>query len=227
MGHAFNYVVLDIIRRIMEDYLGYDLTVVMNITDIDDKIILRTRHEHLVAQYRAKAEALSEQLATDVAAAICLYANAAFQELAAAKIGSPIGSIDDWRAFVAAVDGGRDPTLAASSEKALMQYGAASAAFEALVVARQSLADGELSRAAAAALVDSAADVLAPWLDAQFRESVTDPRLFRDLAARWENDYLADMDALNVRRPHVLTRVSEFVEDIVRFVQRIIDNGYA
>ncbi|KAJ2796112.1 cysteinyl-tRNA synthetase, partial [Coemansia helicoidea] len=227
MGHAFNYVSLDIMRRIMEDYLGYDLTVVMNITDIDDKIIERTRHEHLVAQYRAKAETLSEQLVADVGAALCDYANTAFPELVAAKLGSPIGRADDWRAFAAAVNGGQDPALAASSEKALMRYDAADAAFEALVAARQSLADGKSSQAAAVALVDTATDVLAPWLDAQFRESVTDPRLFRNLSAYWENDYMADMDALNVRRPNVLTRVSEFVEDIVRFVQRIIDNGYA
>lgn len=39
MGHARCYVSFDIIRRIMTDYFGYNIKLVMNITDIDDKII--------------------------------------------------------------------------------------------------------------------------------------------------------------------------------------------
>jgi len=51
MGHARNYVTFDIIRRILEDYFGYNIKFVMNVTDVDDKIILRARRNHLVAQY--------------------------------------------------------------------------------------------------------------------------------------------------------------------------------
>ena len=39
MGHAKTYVQMDILRRIMTDYFGYDVQYVMNITDIDDKSI--------------------------------------------------------------------------------------------------------------------------------------------------------------------------------------------
>jgi cysteinyl-tRNA synthetase len=39
MGHARTYVSFDIIRRIMTDYFGLNVKLVMNITDIDDKII--------------------------------------------------------------------------------------------------------------------------------------------------------------------------------------------
>jgi len=39
MGHARTYVCFDIIRRIMTDYFGMNIKLVMNITDIDDKII--------------------------------------------------------------------------------------------------------------------------------------------------------------------------------------------
>ncbi|KAF2077550.1 hypothetical protein CYY_001168 [Polysphondylium violaceum] len=45
MGHARTYVSFDIIRRIMKDYLGYNIKFVMNITDIDDKIIIRAREQ--------------------------------------------------------------------------------------------------------------------------------------------------------------------------------------
>ena len=35
------------------------------------------------------------------------------------------------------------------------------------------------------------------------------------------------MDDLNIQRPNVLTRVSEYVPEIVEFVDKIIKNGYA
>ncbi len=34
-----NYVSFDIVRRILRDYFGYDIFLVMNITDIDDKVV--------------------------------------------------------------------------------------------------------------------------------------------------------------------------------------------
>jgi cysteinyl-tRNA synthetase len=43
MGHARNYVTFDIVRRVLEDYFGYSCLFVMNVTDVDDKIILRAR----------------------------------------------------------------------------------------------------------------------------------------------------------------------------------------
>ncbi|EDV12482.1 hypothetical protein SCRG_03371 [Saccharomyces cerevisiae RM11-1a] len=47
MGHARNYVSIDINRRIIQDYFGYDVQFVQNVTDIDDKIILRARQNYL------------------------------------------------------------------------------------------------------------------------------------------------------------------------------------
>eukprot|EP00983_Pelagomonas_calceolata_P100902 1158628-Pelagomonas_calceolata.AAC.2 len=51
MGHARNYVSLDIARRVLEDYFQYNCLFVMNVTDVDDKIILRARRNHLLQQY--------------------------------------------------------------------------------------------------------------------------------------------------------------------------------
>ena len=39
LGHARAYVCIDIIRRILVDYFGYDVNFAMGLTDIDDKII--------------------------------------------------------------------------------------------------------------------------------------------------------------------------------------------
>jgi len=60
IGHARNYIAFDIVRRVMLDYFGFDIMYVMNITDIDDKIILRTHRNHLeqmLAAVRAQLEA--------------------------------------------------------------------------------------------------------------------------------------------------------------------------
>lgn len=42
VGHARTYVTLDVVRRIMKDYLGYNIILCQNVTDIDDKIIIRS-----------------------------------------------------------------------------------------------------------------------------------------------------------------------------------------
>ena len=55
IGHARNYVSFDIIRRVMEDYFGYNVLSVMNVTDVDDKIILRARRNYLMERYREEA----------------------------------------------------------------------------------------------------------------------------------------------------------------------------
>ena len=59
MGHARAYLSFDIIRRIMAHYFQYDITLIMNITDIDDKIIERAteqniHHLELSSQYETE-----------------------------------------------------------------------------------------------------------------------------------------------------------------------------
>ena len=51
-----NYMTIDILRRVLEDYFGYDVTFVMNITDVDDKIVLRARRNHLLRKYQEEAK---------------------------------------------------------------------------------------------------------------------------------------------------------------------------
>eukprot|EP01043_Picozoa_sp_COSAG02_P051062 COSAG02_NODE_5327_length_4433_cov_26.736271_1_plen_608_part_00 len=47
LGHARNYVCLDILHRVLTDHYGIPVLQVMNITDIDDKIILRAAEQGL------------------------------------------------------------------------------------------------------------------------------------------------------------------------------------
>ena len=81
MGHARTYIAFDIVRRVLtvgprrarrsdaaQDYFGYAVEYVMNITDLDDKIILKARKNHLYQQYAAAPPAPAALLA-DIAAA--------------------------------------------------------------------------------------------------------------------------------------------------------------
>merc|ERR1719265_1641654 len=54
MGHARAYLTFDILRRLMIKYFKYDVTYQINITDIDDKIILRSRQNKLYDDYCEK-----------------------------------------------------------------------------------------------------------------------------------------------------------------------------
>uniref|UniRef100_A0A224YWL0 cysteine--tRNA ligase n=1 Tax=Rhipicephalus zambeziensis TaxID=60191 RepID=A0A224YWL0_9ACAR len=71
MGHARSYISFDILRRVLTDYFGYNVFYVMNITDIDDKIIKRARQDHLFASYRSNLE--PSTLLSDVKEAVERY----------------------------------------------------------------------------------------------------------------------------------------------------------
>jgi cysteinyl-tRNA synthetase len=51
--------------------------------------------------------------------------------------------------------------------------------------------------------------------------------VFNAHARKFEKEYLDDMAALGVKDPDVLTRVTEYVPQIIAFVQKIVDKGLA
>jgi cysteinyl-tRNA synthetase len=59
------------------------------------------------------------------------------------------------------------------------------------------------------------------------KSTVTDPAISRNLASYWEKKFFQDMARLRVRDPDIITRVTEYVPEIVSFVEKIILNGYA
>lgn len=50
---------------------------------------------------------------------------------------------------------------------------------------------------------------------------------FRELAAHYEAEYMRDMARLGIAPPDVLTRVTEYIPEVVAFVEKIIENGFA
>ncbi|CAF2977534.1 unnamed protein product [Rotaria socialis] len=54
-----------------------------------------------------------------------------------------------------------------------------------------------------------------------------DNEVFLELARHYESEFHSDMSRLNILPPDILTRVSEYVPEIITFIQKIIENGYA
>ena len=50
---------------------------------------------------------------------------------------------------------------------------------------------------------------------------------FREFCNKWEAAFFKDMERLSIDPPDTLTRVSEFVPEIIDFIKPIIANGYA
>ena len=72
LGHARAYLTFDIIRGILEDYFSLDVSYVMNITDIDDKIILRGRQAHLIETWMQQHVVLDASVIVDLTATVHL-----------------------------------------------------------------------------------------------------------------------------------------------------------
>lgn len=192
MGHARSYISFDILRRVLTNYFGYDVFYVMNITDIDDKIIRRARQGYLFEKYKNDDRTL-QTLIAEVKAAVDVYKKKAETE--------------------------EDPD---KKEMLTRLLGKASSM---LTAVEENAADtGEAKRDA---LLEAVKDPLSDWLDSKFGSTVTDHSIFANLARHWEEEFYKDMAALNVLPPDVVTRVSEYVPEIVEYVQRIIDQGFA
>ncbi|KAM0790212.1 hypothetical protein ACM66B_005526 [Microbotryomycetes sp. NB124-2] len=237
MGHARNYMAQDIMRRVLRDYFGYEVHFVMNITDVDDKIILRARQKHLLEQYVKDKTELTQELVDDAKAAWSAYVHK--NMTAALATPQPTPSSDDpsssystaklaWNEITSsAKDNAWLEAQKAREEKFAMHMTAVEAGHKGIQQAEQDLSGGNTDHDAALALVQATKDALSIWLDKQLGNTVTDPAIFRDLAAFWEQSYFDSMAALHVERPDVLTRVSEYIPEIVDFVQGIVSRGLA
>ena len=76
MGHARSYISFDIMRRVLADYFNYDVMYVMNITDIDDKIIKRARQNYLYDEYLKQGHSLDKILDDSAKVLeVCAYDN--------------------------------------------------------------------------------------------------------------------------------------------------------
>ncbi|XP_053141465.1 cysteine--tRNA ligase, cytoplasmic isoform X2 [Hemicordylus capensis] len=196
MGHARSYISFDILRRVLRDYFKYDVFYCINITDIDDKIIKRARQNYLFEQYREKKPS-------------------------AAKLLEDVQTASE--PFSAKLSETTDPDKKQMLERIQNAVKAAVGPLENAL--QKKLSDMKVNQHAEI-LLQEAKDILSEWLDTKLGSLVTDNSIFSKLPKFWEEDYHKDMAALNVLPPDVLTRVSEYIPDIVEFVERIVGNGY-
>ncbi|XP_058806033.1 cysteine--tRNA ligase, cytoplasmic [Phymastichus coffea] len=196
MGHARSYISFDILRRVLSDYFNYEVLYVMNITDIDDKIIKRARQNYLYDNYVSENQSL-DQILTDAKDVI-----SNFQDTVKKTTDS------DKRNMY-------EKILVKVKDTLQKLEGAVKANNEAQIKIFQEV------------LLKEARDPLSDWLDKRKGDTVTEHSIFSKLSQYWENEFHSDMDALNVLRPSVLTRVSEYIPEIITFIEKIIANGLA
>lgn len=195
MGHARSYMSFDIVRRVLANYFGYHITYAMNITDIDDKIIVRARRNFLIEQYRAEKPDAA-RLITDVTQALA--------------------------PFQAKAEGEKD------KDKRAMLMRLLDEASKALEVLKKATASASANQAELVEnLLKCARDPLGAWLDFHKGSDVNDHSIFAKLTQHVERLFHADMQALNILPADFLTRVSEYVPEVIEFIQRIIGNGFA
>ncbi|KAK7098490.1 cysteine--tRNA ligase, cytoplasmic-like [Littorina saxatilis] len=193
MGHARSYISFDILRRVMTDYFNYDVFYCMNVTDIDDKIIVRARQNYLLQQYEQRNDTAKQVLA-DIKEAMLPFVE---------KV--EVETDKDKKAMLTRTRDRIQDTLRTVEQEGLGQ------------------GDQEETKQM---LLEAARDVLAGWLDKKYGSGVTENAIFSDLPKKWEQEFHNDMDSLQVLPADVLTRVSEYIPEVIAYVQKIIDNGY-
>ncbi|OKP00922.1 Cysteine--tRNA ligase [Penicillium subrubescens] len=228
LGHARNYVSTDIIRRIMRDYFKFDVNFVMNITDVDDKIILRARQQYLFNEYVAANPAITPEVLDTAKKAYTAYLKKNLTsldpELPPAQYQKEVE-----KAYATVLSGGALPgNEKAGDDEAKVKMHIKTAASAALVLSKAEGSTAGDPAVFAESFYTSAQDVLLPYLDALRGSSIDadDHSIFTKLTKKYEDRFMKDMRDLNVLDPDELTRVTEYGAEIADFVERIVKNKY-
>lgn len=218
MGHARAYLTFDIVRRIMEDYFSYSVLYQMNITDIDDKIIQRARVTKLLSD---RIEELEREKASDPAGALKktqVLANDSVKHLAHSlherriKLEKPL---DEAAA--------KNPRAKSEREEKMKE----------LELKEQQLKkiQDEVAAAIATGSVDAimtaARGVIGDYLDHHEGHRIEDQEIFEKHARYYEKSFFHDLRRLGVRDPDVVTRVTEYVPQVIDYIAKIEKNGFA
>lgn len=182
----------------------------MNSTNIDDKIIVRARQQFLLARFKSTYGDASTAIPKDVQ-----DASRKALEFYSLKNLSVVPKVGELEGYIKELDA--LPTL---DPKLQLHIRVAKTGAEALVRGK------DLDLVTFYTLVD---DLLLPYLDSIYRSDIKpdDHQIFLDLTDKYENRFFEDMRSLNVLEPDQLTRVTEFVPQIVAFIEKIIANGFA
>jgi cysteinyl-tRNA synthetase len=208
----------------MQAYFKFDLNFVMNITDVDDKIILAARQQHLLEQWLSKHSEVNNDVRETTKNAFEAYRRKNLPLLGdEAEFEISKYASESEQAYGHVLRGksiANDETPPGDKEaKVKMHLNTTRAAAEALQMSNPSLQQ----------FSTKASGVLLPYIDARDSHTVqgSDHDIFFKLPKQFENRFFEDMEALNVLYPDKLTRVTEYGPEIVKFVKVIQDNGFA
>ncbi|KAL8855685.1 MAG: hypothetical protein Q9178_007696 [Gyalolechia marmorata] len=227
VGHARNYVSTDILRRIMRDYFKFDVKFVMNITDVDDKIIIRARQHYLFDEFidpkRRRGTATVEETSvaafeTYLAKNLKLIPRTVAPEELPGQVQKHYGDVLNGKALQEAKIS-RD-----EEEKTKMHIGTVRAAADAMRTLKGTSSATEDER-----FLGNVRDVIMPYLDSLYGSTfgASDHTISTKWAKKFEDRFMEDMQALNVLEPDVVTRVTEYVEKIIAFITQIRQRGFA
>ncbi|KAK4185831.1 hypothetical protein QBC35DRAFT_516637 [Podospora australis] len=219
LGHARNYVSTDIIRRILIHHFGYKVNFVMNYTDVDDKIIIKARRKRLLELEKEKSYT-PEQIRELVVKAFLAYADSNLPLLA----GEDQTALDE-KNYRERKDAAYGKVLAGGT---LSGEGKPSDA-EAKIKMHLNNMDSAAQSLQTGSGFEGAEEILLPYLDSLYKQTIdtSDQSMFTDLTQAMEKAFNDDMTALNVLPPDAVTRVTEYVPQIVSFVEKIVEKGFA
>ncbi|KAF2841271.1 cysteinyl-tRNA synthetase [Patellaria atrata CBS 101060] len=226
LGHARNYVTTDIIRRILKDYFKFDVKFVMNITDVDDKIIIRGRQQHLLSEFTSKHVKLDDEVISTAQAAFKAYIKKNLVQIDAETQPHRYESVTK-QAYAGVLEGksleGSGKPPGDKEAKVKMHIKTAASAAEVL----QSASKGESLDLTE--FYTKTQDVLLPYLDQLYGSSldIRDYSIFSKLTTKYENRFMEDVRALNVLDADLITRVTEYSKEIAEFVDKIVNNKFA
>ena len=197
---------------------GYATYPSCNLADVQiPQIILRARQQHLLYKFNRTQKNDLSTLKAALGSYVSKNLDALPEDANPAAVHTILSS-----AYADLLD--RNTTSDDEAKKKMHVKTALSAARA--MTAIKSSTDAKVST-----LEDSANlnDILMPYLDSQFGASVDmkDHSVFTKLTRYYEERFLKDMHSLNIQDPDDITRVTESGPQIVDFVRKIQENGFA
>jgi cysteinyl-tRNA synthetase len=224
LGHGKNYVSTDIIRRIMKDYFGFQVKFVMNTTDIDDKIILQSRQQYLLARFKQNHIAEDDVVSDAVLAEV----KAAFRHYVSSKLPALPSDTSPEGFAAASTKAYKDVLEPPATDAATATQGPAVTVDDLILRAHVATARSAVEALHAPGKLPEffakTNDILLPYLDALQGSEIdsNNHKIYLELSQKFERRFFEDMDALNVLPLDKLTRVTEYVPQIVSFVEKIV-----
>ncbi|PGH09417.1 cysteine-tRNA ligase [Polytolypa hystricis UAMH7299] len=231
LGHARNYVSTDILRRILRDYFKFDVLAGSSetppIADVKGclKIISRGRQQHLFTEFVVAHPAVNAEVISTVTTAYKAYLK---KNLTLLDPDLPAKRYKDEveKAYATVLNGGAlvaGEKAGDNEAKVKMHIKTVSSAAKALVEASTSG-----TQILSESFYSSVQDVLLPYLDTLYGSTIPseDYSIFTKLTKKYEDRFMQDVRDLNVLDPDEVTRVTEYVQEIVDFVEQIVKHKF-